>query len=122
MLFLDEPTSGLDSHTSVEVMRFVQSIAVTGRTVIATIHQPSKEIFDMFRKLLLLCSGKVIYLGDTADVTGFFDPMVRSTKAKQKKVCACCPKAAASELQCRNVSLLLLLLLLLDVAGIPLRS
>eukprot|EP00644_Phytophthora_capsici_P019217 jgi/Phyca11/537833/estExt2_fgenesh1_pg.C_PHYCAscaffold_2620001 len=41
ILFLDEPTSGLDARSALIVMRGVQSIARTGRTVLCTIHQPS---------------------------------------------------------------------------------
>lgn len=39
------------------VMRVVRNVANTGRTVITTIHQPSKELFYMFDNLLLLQRG-----------------------------------------------------------------
>ena len=48
VLFLDEPTSGLDSRGAVLVMRAMKRIANTGRTVCATIHQPSSAVFQMF--------------------------------------------------------------------------
>ncbi|TDH73028.1 uncharacterized protein CCR75_009633 [Bremia lactucae] len=39
------------------VMRGIQSIVRTGRTVLCTIHQPSIVIFDFFDGLLLLQRG-----------------------------------------------------------------
>ncbi|KDO35276.1 hypothetical protein SPRG_00123 [Saprolegnia parasitica CBS 223.65] len=57
ILFLDEPTSGLDARSATIVMKGVQSIARTGRTVLCTIHQPSITIFELFDSLLLLQRG-----------------------------------------------------------------
>jgi ABC-type multidrug transport system ATPase subunit/ABC-type multidrug transport system permease subunit len=65
ILFLDEPTSGLDARSALIVMRGVQSIARTGRTVLCTIHQPSISIFELFDGLLLLQRGGfTAYFGD----------------------------------------------------------
>ncbi|RAW30436.1 ABC transporter G family member 37 [Phytophthora cactorum] len=65
VLFLDEPTSGLDARSALIVMRGVQSIARTGRTVLCTIHQPSISIFELFDGLLLLQrGGYTAYFGD----------------------------------------------------------
>eukprot|EP01133_Synstelium_polycarpum_P008985 gene8985-10539_t len=69
LLFLDEPTSGLDSSAALKVMNCVRNIALTGRTVICTIHQPSQEIFEQFDQLLLLSKGKPIYFGETGDAS-----------------------------------------------------
>eukprot|EP00455_Lapot_gusevi_P004463 TRINITY_DN11855_c1_g1_i1.p1 TRINITY_DN11855_c1_g1~~TRINITY_DN11855_c1_g1_i1.p1 ORF type:complete len:404 (+),score=108.69 TRINITY_DN11855_c1_g1_i1:55-1212(+) len=57
VIFLDEPTSGLDARAAAVVMRVVKNIAMTGRTVICTIHQPSADLFLMFDDLLLLQKG-----------------------------------------------------------------
>lgn len=57
ILFLDEPTSGLDSRAAQIVMREVRKISTTGRTVICTIHQPSKELFFKFDDMCLLQRG-----------------------------------------------------------------
>eukprot|EP00658_Telonema_sp_P-2_P022526 TRINITY_DN19002_c0_g1_i1.p1 TRINITY_DN19002_c0_g1~~TRINITY_DN19002_c0_g1_i1.p1 ORF type:complete len:1600 (+),score=403.82 TRINITY_DN19002_c0_g1_i1:44-4801(+) len=54
IIFLDEPTSGLDARSAMIVMRGIERIARTGRTVLATIHQPNIDIFNMFDGLLLL--------------------------------------------------------------------
>ena len=43
----DEPTSGLDSRGALVVMRAMKRIADTGRTVCATIHQPSAAVFEV---------------------------------------------------------------------------
>ncbi|KAK6923784.1 hypothetical protein RJ641_009984, partial [Dillenia turbinata] len=52
LLFLDEPTCGLDS--------------ANGRTVIASIHQPSKEVYELFNNLCLLSSGRTVYFGSAS--------------------------------------------------------
>jgi ABC-type multidrug transport system permease subunit len=54
VLFLDEPTSGLDARAAMIVMDSMKRIADTGRTVLATIHQPNIDIFSKFDGLLLL--------------------------------------------------------------------
>ncbi|CAK4818545.1 unnamed protein product [Aphanomyces euteiches] len=46
-------------------MSGIRKIASTGRTVVCTIHQPSKEVFEMFDSLLLLKrGGETVYYGD----------------------------------------------------------
>lgn len=54
ILFADEPTSGLDSFMAETVIKQLQQIARDGRTVLATIHQPSSEVFAIFDQLYLL--------------------------------------------------------------------
>ncbi|KAI8532333.1 hypothetical protein RHMOL_Rhmol11G0205900 [Rhododendron molle] len=64
LLFLDEPTSGLDSAASYYVMsRITQLEQREGRTIIAAIHQPSSEVFELFDNLCLLSLGRVVYFG-----------------------------------------------------------
>jgi ABC-type uncharacterized transport system ATPase subunit len=48
LLFLDEPTSGLDSYAARAVMQILRQLAWSGHTVVATVHQPSAEIFRLF--------------------------------------------------------------------------
>merc|ERR1711971_360402 len=68
ILFLDEPTSGLDARAAAIVMRGLKRIALTGRAVCATIHQPSIAIFNSFDTLLLLKrGGEVVFHGDLGD-------------------------------------------------------
>ncbi|XP_038974877.1 ABC transporter G family member 1-like isoform X1 [Phoenix dactylifera] len=64
LLFLDEPTSGLDSAASYHVVnRIIDLSRHHGRTIIASIHQPSSEVFELFDNLCLLSSGKTVYFG-----------------------------------------------------------
>ena len=48
IVFLDEPTSGLDARAALLVMKGLRKMCDTGRTIVATIHQPSSAVFDMF--------------------------------------------------------------------------
>ncbi|KAJ1377798.1 P-loop containing nucleoside triphosphate hydrolase [Sesbania bispinosa] len=75
LLFLDEPTSGLDSAASYHVMNRISSLNKKDgiqRTIIASIHQPSNEIFQLFRNLCLLSSGKTVYFGPASAANKFF--------------------------------------------------
>ncbi|KAL7463150.1 hypothetical protein ACHAXS_003529 [Conticribra weissflogii] len=57
IVFLDEPTSGLDARAALLVMKALRKMCNTGRTIVATIHQPSSAVFDMFVSLQFsLCS------------------------------------------------------------------
>lgn len=68
IIFLDEPTSGLDARAAAIVMRGLKRIALTGRAVCATIHQPSIAIFNSFDSLLLLKrGGEVVFYGELGD-------------------------------------------------------
>ena len=46
-----QPTTGLDSRAAMIVMKSLKLVAQTGRTVIATVHQPSSAAFSMFVSL-----------------------------------------------------------------------
>lgn len=68
ILFLDEPTSGLDARTAKLIMEGVRKVALTGRTIVCTIHQPSYEVFSLFDNLLLLKKGgELVYFGEIGD-------------------------------------------------------
>lgn len=82
LLFLDEPTTFLDSDHSLVVIQMLRELArgrVGGReggwqggmAVIASIHQPSKEVFELFDSLLMLGKGgNVVYVGPTRGENG----------------------------------------------------
>jgi len=73
ILFLDEPTSGLDSFQALSVMQCIKDMATTyGRMVISVVHQPRSSIYDMFDQLLLLSSGRVMYLGPAKQSVLYF--------------------------------------------------
>ncbi|KAJ9174889.1 hypothetical protein P3X46_013489 [Hevea brasiliensis] len=75
LLFLDEPTSGLDSAASYYVMSRIATLEQKDgirRTIIASIHQPSSEVFQLFNTLCLLSSSKVVYFGPASAANEFF--------------------------------------------------
>ncbi|KMT08754.1 hypothetical protein BVRB_6g134800 [Beta vulgaris subsp. vulgaris] len=73
LLFLDEPTSGLDSAASYHVMsRIIKLAKQDHRTIVASIHQPSSEVFELFHNLCLLSSGKLVYFGPASTAIEFF--------------------------------------------------
>lgn len=62
-LFLDEPTSGLDSSSSLQCVALLRKIANSGRTVVATIHQPSSRLLDHFDHLYVVVGGSCMFQG-----------------------------------------------------------
>ena len=72
LLYLDEPTSGLDTFTAYNVIEILKTLAQSGRTVIATIHQPSSEVFHLFDDLCLLADGRVMYFDSIENVVPYF--------------------------------------------------
>ncbi|GAB9475705.1 Atp-binding protein [Globisporangium polare] len=72
ILFVDEPTSGLDSFMAETVVTQLQQLARDGRTVIATIHQPSSELFALFDQLYLLSDGSPVYHGRASESVEYF--------------------------------------------------
>uniref|UniRef100_A0A7N0VM79 ABC transporter domain-containing protein n=2 Tax=Kalanchoe fedtschenkoi TaxID=63787 RepID=A0A7N0VM79_KALFE len=73
LLFLDEPTSGLDSAASFHVMdRIIRMARRDRRTVVASIHQPGGEVFELFHDLCLLSGGRTVYFGPAPVAKEFF--------------------------------------------------
>lgn len=69
----DEYTSGLDSSSALTVTKMLTGLCCeNGMTVVATIHQPSSNIFRMFSKVLLLVSGRVAYFGTPQAIVDYF--------------------------------------------------
>ena len=75
ILFCDEPTSGLDSFMAFSVVDILKKLALQGKTVICTIHQPSSQIVEMFDKVLLLASrpGRTAFLGEVSEANKFLE-------------------------------------------------
>lgn len=73
ILLLDEPTSGLDSYSAFSLVKTLTEYArEKGKTVAATIHQPSSDIFYLFDDLMLLSEGEVVYYGPVGEVIDYF--------------------------------------------------
>lgn len=54
VLFLDEPTSGLSSYDAAGVVDLLKRLSQTGKTIVATIHQPSVDVFKKFDNLIMI--------------------------------------------------------------------
>lgn len=63
VIFLDEPTSGLDAASSLDVLTCLHTLALSGRTVVVTIHQPRMEIYQLFDRVYLMASGRDCFFG-----------------------------------------------------------
>ncbi|KAF5371340.1 hypothetical protein D9758_004088 [Tetrapyrgos nigripes] len=66
VLILDEPTSGLDSVSAARVANVLHAIAhdpETPTAVIASIHQPSSQLYQTFDTILVLAHGHSLYNG-----------------------------------------------------------
>ncbi|XLS89375.1 hypothetical protein HN51_065383 [Arachis hypogaea] len=54
------------------VTQTLRALARDGRTMIASIHQPSSEVFKLFDQLYLLSGGKTVYFGHASAAYEFF--------------------------------------------------
>lgn len=72
ILFCDEPTTGLDSYSATVVIDALKNIAVKGRIVICSLHQPASGLLDHFHKIYLLAAGNLAFQGSLSEATAFF--------------------------------------------------
>ncbi|KAL4445846.1 hypothetical protein ABPG77_009045 [Micractinium sp. CCAP 211/92] len=72
LLFTDEPTSGLDAFQAQSVVESLSQLAKSGRSVLATIHQPRSSVFQMFDLLLVLSEGKTVFYGRASEAVAWF--------------------------------------------------
>ncbi|KAL4240249.1 ATP-binding cassette sub- G member 2 [Mactra antiquata] len=72
VLFLDEPTTGLDANTANTVMLLLKKLAMGGRTIVFSIHQPRYSIYRLFDNLALLSMGEMVYHGPAQESLQFF--------------------------------------------------
>merc|ERR1712238_303639 len=74
LICLDEPTSGLDSVTSFVVLKALKEMAQTGVNVIVVLHQPKKEIFELFDQVVLLANGGLTaFIGSPIEMISYFE-------------------------------------------------
>lgn len=72
-LFLDEPTTGLDASSAMNVANITRSLAETGLTVVAVVHQPRGEIYSLIDELIVLVpGGRVAYHGPGGAALRYF--------------------------------------------------
>ncbi|KAF7683621.1 ABC transporter G family member 7 [Astathelohania contejeani] len=68
ILFLDEPTSGLDSYNALKLVTYLKELSEY-KTIVATIHQPSADIFFSFDDVLLIgTESRLVYQGETSNI------------------------------------------------------
>ncbi|XP_042515213.1 ABC transporter G family member 25-like [Macadamia integrifolia] len=72
LLLLDEPTSGLDSTAAYRLVSTLGSLALKGKTIITSMHQPSSRVFQMFDSVLVLSEGRCMYYGNGSDAMDYF--------------------------------------------------
>jgi ABC-type multidrug transport system ATPase subunit len=78
ILFLDEPTSGLDSLSAYTIIKLIRDKTIRQQsTVLATIHQPSSETFDLFSHLLILGAGSTVFFGTREEAIVHFQKIER---------------------------------------------
>lgn len=73
IVVLDEPTSGLDSHTALNLMVTLKSVASAGRIVMLSFHQPSPAMFDLLDRVFLMARGHVLFSGAPESAGAFFE-------------------------------------------------
>jgi len=78
IIFLDEPTSGLDAYTAARTIKTLKEFCnVSNKIIVATIHQPSMEVFYLFDKLILLSKGECTYNARIDDIPNYFRKELR---------------------------------------------
>lgn len=75
LLFLDEPTSGLAADDTTSLIDLLARLAQeSGKTIIATIHQPARDEYEKFNLALVLGHGGIpLYFGPTERAYAFFE-------------------------------------------------
>ena len=73
VIIVDEPTTGMDSYTSLVLMKYLQKLALNGKTIICTIHQPGSEIFHLVDRILLMKQGQMVYFDKANKMLKYFN-------------------------------------------------
>ncbi|XP_005176004.1 ATP-binding cassette sub-family G member 4 [Musca domestica] len=71
VLFVDEPTTGLDEFSATQCITLLKRLAISGRTIICSIHCPSARLFQMFDKVYVLSDGQCIYQGSVNGIVPY---------------------------------------------------
>jgi len=76
VFLLDEPTSGLDANASSRLLTALHVISRKGVNVVVTIHQPRREIFNLFDNLLLLAhGGREMFFGPCKSIGSYLETL-----------------------------------------------
>lgn len=82
IFFLDEPTSGLSSKDSEKILELLANITLSGKIVVAVIHQPGSKLYKMFNKVILLDhGGRMAYYGTAYSALEYFKRHMEATQA-----------------------------------------
>lgn len=73
VLYLDECTTGLDSFQALRVATTIKELAMGGRTMVSSIHQPRSSIFQLFDDVLILTEGKLVFAGPASKMIDYFE-------------------------------------------------
>ena len=71
-LLADLPTNGLDSASAYSLMRTMRFTCKGGLSMMASVVQPSTELFQLFHNVLVLSKGAVLYFGPPSRAETFF--------------------------------------------------
>ncbi|HEU0121647.1 MAG TPA: FHA domain-containing protein [Bryobacteraceae bacterium] len=103
VIFLDEPTSGLSSHDAEQVVRLLRELADSGKTIIATIHQPSLDVYKLFDNLLMIARDKGDNPGQLAYYGKAFPQSIDFLNATEAKSARAANKDLSPEMLLRGL-------------------
>ena len=110
LILLDEPTSGLDSFKALQIVKLLKKLARSGKTIMATIHQPSSQAFKEFDNLILMMDGYIVYQGEAQKSAAYFASInykcpIRSNPADfyMKVLAVAYPKPIEDEQKIKNL-------------------
>jgi ABC-type multidrug transport system ATPase subunit len=72
LLLLDEPTSNVNTQDEAVLLSTFRELVNSDRTVVATMNNPSPDVFKLFDSLILLSKGRIIYYGSIQRAAQFF--------------------------------------------------
>ncbi|CAL9146210.1 ABC transporter G family member 45-like [Musa acuminata AAA Group] len=74
--FMDDISTGLDSSTTFQILKYLQQLThVLDLTMVISLLQPTREAFNLFDDIILLCEGRIAYQGPRQHVLEFFESM-----------------------------------------------
>lgn len=72
ILFCDEPTTGLDSWAAHAVVTRLRALAIAGKLVVCSVHQPNSGVFELFHQVILISNGRIAFHGTIEQAEDFF--------------------------------------------------